>query len=115
MLQIIPHIRILVCVQPVDFRKGIDGIAAVCRNHLQQDPHTGTLFIFRNGSKSSIRILVYDGQGFWLCTKRLSQGKFKWWPQSDSESTLIQSWDLQTLLGNGNPSMASFGGDWRKI
>jgi transposase len=115
MLQITPHMRILVCMQSIDFRKGIDGIAAVCRNHLQEDPHTGTLFLFRNRSKCSIRILVYDGQGFWLCTKRLSKGKFKWWPQSSSESIRIQSWDLQTLLGNGNPCAASFGGDWRKI
>jgi transposase len=87
-------------MQSIDFRKGIDGIAAVCRNQLQEDPHTGTLFLFRNRSKCSIRILVYDGQGFWLCTKRLSHGKFKWWPQSPSESISIQSWDLQTLLGN---------------
>ena len=115
MLQITTHMRILVCMQSMDFRKGIDGIAAVCRNHLQQDPHTGTLFLFQNRSKSSIRVLMYDGQGFWLCTKRLSQGKFKWWPQSDSKSILIQSWDLQTLLGNGNPCLASFGSDWRKI
>jgi hypothetical protein len=43
---------------------GIDGIAAVCRNHLQKDLHTGTLFLFRNHLKCSIRILVYDGQGF---------------------------------------------------
>jgi transposase len=115
MLQITPHMRILVCMQSVDFRKGIDGFAAVCRNHLQQDPHSGTLFLFRNRSKSSIRALVYDGQGFWLCTKRLSQGTFKWWPQDSSESILIKSWDLQTLFGNGNPSLASFGSDWRKI
>ena len=115
MLQITPHMRILVCMQSIDFRKGIDGIAAVCRNHLQEDPHTGALFLFRNRSKCSIRILVYDGQGFWLCTKRLSRGKFKWWPKSSSESISIQSWDLQTLLGNGNPCMASFGADWRKI
>lgn len=115
MLQITPHMKILACIQSVDFRKGIDGLAAICRNHLQEDPHTGTLFLFRNHSKCSIRILVYDGQGFWLCAKRLSKGKFKWWPQGASESISIQSWDLQTLLGNGNPCLASFGSNWRKI
>jgi transposase len=115
MLQITPHMKILVCMQSVDFRKGIDGIASICRNHLQQDPHTGILFLFRNRSMTTVRILVYDGQGFWLCTKRLSKGKFKWWPQSSSESISILSWDLQTLLGNGNPCSASFGNDWRKI
>jgi transposase len=115
MLQVTPHIRILVCVQPVDFRKGIDSLAAVCRNHLEKDPHEGILFLFRNRSKCAIRILMYDGQGFWLCTKRLSKGKFHWWPESMHQSTTIPSWELQTLLGNGNPSLASFGEDWRKI
>ena len=115
MLQVTPHMRILVCLQPIDFRKGIDGIAAVCRNHLQQDPHTGTLFLFRNCSKCTIRILMYDGQGFILYTKRLSKGKFHWWPEGISNSAYIQSWDLQTLLGNGNPSMADFGEEWRKV
>ena len=115
MLQITPHMRILACMQPIDFRKGIDGIAAICRNHLKQDPHNGILFLFRNRSGCAIRVLIYDGQGFWLCTKRLSKGKFHWWPASTSESVIIQSWDLQTLLGNGNPSLAAYGGDWRKI
>lgn len=115
MIQVTPHMRILVCMQPVDFRKGIDGIAAVCRNHLNQDPHTGTLFLFRNRGRCSIRILIYDGQGFWLCTKRLSKGKFHWWPESASTSAHIQSWHLQTLIGNGNPSLASFGMNWREL
>lgn len=115
MLQVTPHIRILVCMKPVDFRKGIDGIAGVCRNHLKQDPHGGTLFLFRNRARCSIRILIYDGQGFWLCIKRLSKGKFHWWPESTSEAVTIQSWDLQTLLGNGNPSLAAFAEDWYKL
>lgn len=115
MLQIAPQMRILVCMQPVDFRKGIDGIAAVCRNRLNHDPHEGTIFLFRNRSRCAIRILTYDGQGFWLCTKRLSQGKFRWWPESGSDSATINSWDLQTLLGNGDPTLASFDSDWRKL
>lgn len=115
MLQVTPQMRILVCMQPVDFRKGIDGIAAVCRNHLKKNPHEGTVFLFRNRARCTIRILMYDGQGFWLCTKRLSKGKFQWWPKSALDSTIINSWNLQTLLGNGDPSLASFGEDWRKL
>lgn len=115
MLQVTPQMRILVCMQPIDFRKGIDGIAAVCRNRLRHDPHEGTLFLFRSRSMSAIRILCYDGQGFWLCTKRLSKGKFQWWPNSPSDSININSWDLQTLLGNGNPSLAGFSEDWRQV
>ncbi len=117
MLQITPHMRILICVDPVDFRNGIDGFAAVCRNKLEQDPYQGTLFLFRSRSRSTIKILVYDGQGFWLCTKRLSTGKFQWWPSQETteKSVTINSWDLQTLLGNGNPSLALYGRDWKKL
>ena len=46
MIQITPHLRILVAVEPVDFRAGIDDLAAVCRKRLQADPMTGTLFVF---------------------------------------------------------------------
>ena len=117
MLQVTPHMKILICVDPIDFRNGIDGFAAVCRNQLGQDPYQGTLFLFRSRSRSTIKILVYDGQGFWLCTKRLSTGKFQWWPSQETKekSVTINSWDLQTLLGNGNPSLASFGKDWKKL
>jgi transposase len=112
MLQISPSMRIFVCNQFVDFRKGIDGLAAICRNMLNQDPFQGALFIFRNRTRSTIRCLVYDGQGFWLCTKRLSKGKFKWWP--DDQKT-VDARQIQTLLWNGNPELAKFSDDWRKF
>jgi transposase len=115
MIQVTPQMRILVCMQSVDFRKGIDGMAAVCRNKLFQDPHEGTVFLFRNRVKSTLRILMYDGQGFWLCTKRLSKGQFQWWPKDSSSTAIISSWDLLTLIGNGNPALAAFGEDWRKL
>lgn len=112
MLQISPSTRIFVCVQLVDFRKGIDGLVAACRNKLEQDPFQGTVFVFRNKSRTAIRLLMYDGQGFWLCTKRLSQGTFRWWPTDPSSVDVKQ---LQTILWNGNPESAQFSDDWRKI
>lgn len=111
MLQISPASRMFICTQLVDFRKGIDGLAAVCRNILDQDPFQGTIFVFRNRGKTTIRLLVYDGQGFWLCTKRLSKGTFRWWPNCSS----IDARELQTLLWNGNPELAQFSDHWRKI
>ena len=86
MIQITPHMRILVAVEPVDFRKGVDGLGGVCRRILKSDPFSGTVFVFRNRPKTSIKILVYDGQGFWLCQKRLSKGCFKWWPLKGDEN-----------------------------
>jgi transposase len=108
--------KIFAALETIDFRKGIDGLAAACRNVLQKDPFSGALFLFRNRNKKSLKILVYDGQGFWLCTKRLSKGKFYWWPdRSEISSIEIEAQELQTLLWNGNPSSASFAENWRKI
>jgi len=111
MLQVTPRVRIFVYHQSVDFRKGIDGLSAICRNMLDQDPYEGALFVFRNQTRSAIRFLIYDGQGFWLCTKRLSKGKFHWWP----ENGLMDARHIYTLIWNGNPDLAKFSDDWRKI
>ncbi len=63
MIQITPHMRILVAVEPVDFRRGIDGLAAVCRQALNTDPMTGTLFVFISRRRHAIKCLVYDSYG----------------------------------------------------
>src|SRR5260221_232962 len=77
MIQITPQMRVLVAIELVDFRRGIDGLAQLCRSILTSDPMDGTLFVFRSRAGKSIKLLVYDGQGFWLCQKRLSAGKFR--------------------------------------
>jgi hypothetical protein len=71
MIQTSPTMRILVAVSPVDFRKGIDGLAGICRQQLQRDPMNGWAFVFRNRRGTAVKILLYDGQGFWLCQKKL--------------------------------------------
>ncbi len=77
MIQLAPQMRILVAVEPADFRKGIDGLAGLCRHQLGSDPFSGILFVFRNRRRTALKLLVYDGQGFWLCQKRLSAGRFR--------------------------------------
>ena len=67
MIQITPQMRVLVAIEPADFRKGIDGLARICKDLLQQDPFGGCVFVFRNRPANAIKALVYDGQGFWLC------------------------------------------------
>ena len=69
MVSITPQMRILVAVAPADFRKGIDGLGGVCRKALGTDPLSGCVFVFRNRRGTAIKILAYDGQGFWLCQK----------------------------------------------
>ena len=74
MIQLTPQMRILVAIEPADFRKGIDGLARVCKEVLKQDPFSGWVFVFRNRPATALKALVYDGQGFWLFHKRLSSG-----------------------------------------
>jgi transposase len=97
MIQITPHMRIFIALEHIDFRNGIDGLAAACRQRLQQDPFSGTMFLFRNRQRNTLKILIYDGQVFWLCTKRLSSGKFHWWPDEKRPFVSIESHELQTL------------------
>jgi transposase len=108
--------RILVAVEPADFRKGIDGLAAVCRLHLREDPFTGALFVFRNRRATAVKILAYDGQGFWLCQKRLSKGRFAHWPVSAIERIdPLEAHQLAVLLSGGNPAMAQGVEPWRRL
>jgi transposase len=115
MIQVTPQMRILVAVEPADFRKGIDGLAGVCREVLRQDPFSGYVFVFGNRRRQAIKILVYDGQGFWLCQKRLSKGRFPWWPQSNSATTALEAHQLGVLLSGGDPAGAKGLPAWRRV
>jgi transposase len=68
--------KILLATSPVDFRKQIDGLIAICQNELMQQPRSGTMFVFTNRSRTMIRILYYELNGYWLATKRLSKGRY---------------------------------------
>jgi len=116
MLSIAPQMRILVAVEPADFRKGIDGLAGLCRNVLREDPFSGCVFVFRNRRATALKILVYDGQGFWLCQKRLSKGRFQWWPQSAAAAVReLDARDLQLVVWNGDPSRGAMKPLWRGL
>lgn len=116
MIQITPQMRILLAIEPVDFRKGIDGLAAVCRLALQSDPLNGTLFVFCGRSRQALKCLMYDGQGFWLCQKRLSQGRFRSWPRlADAPSRELDPHQLHTLLWNGDPTTTHTAPLWRPV
>lgn len=95
MLQITPQMRILVCVEAVDFRNGIDGLAQRCKAALGEDPFRGTVFVFRNRRSTAVKVLACDGQGFWLWQKRLSEGRFRWWPAADEHATKLAAHELQ--------------------
>jgi len=118
MIQISPQMPVLVATEPVDFRRGIDGLAAICRSVLSSDPFSGAVFVFRSRSGKAIRLLVYDGQGYWLATKRLSTGRFRFWPvpgkDGEAASTLAAH-QLQVLLWGGDPAAARGAPEWRRV
>jgi hypothetical protein len=113
MLQVVPQMRIFVACEPVDFRRGIDGLAAECRRGLGEDPFSGAVFLFRNKSRTAIKILTYDGGGFWLCHRRLSRGRLKWWPEGGKIA--LAACELQVLLWNGDPRSVRFDEEWRRL
>ena len=117
MIQVTPQMRILVSIAPVDFRAGIDGLCRVCRAELTGDPFSGTVFVFRNRSGTAIKILAYDGQGFWLCQKRLSTGKFRYWPSGgdDGAQHELLAHQLQVLLMGGDPAATRAAPQWRPV
>jgi transposase len=86
MLQLTPQSRVFLACEPADFRRG-----------------------------TSLKLLCYDGQGFWLCQKRLSQGRLTWWPSTAQVSHRLSARELQILLWNGNPEEAGMAEDWRRV
>lgn len=111
MIQITPHMRVLVGVEPIDFRAGIDGVAARCRTVLDADPFSGAVFVFRNRRRTAIKILVYDGRGFWLCYRRFSKGSFRYWPSKRE----LEAHELAVLLCGGDPRGAGAVEVWREV
>jgi transposase len=114
MLQLTPQSRILLATHPVDFRKGIDGLAAVCRQVLGANPLEGAMYVFRNRAGTALKLLLYDGQGYWLCLKRLSQGRLTWWPTTADARVPLSARERIIVLWNGEPEGAHMATDWRR-
>lgn len=116
MMQLTPQMRILVSVAPVDFRAGIDGMCRMCRTQLEADPLSGAVFVFRNRRGTALKLLCYDGQGFWLCHKRLSVGRYRYWPrQTDARASEVLAHELQVLVMGGDPSGTRAAPPWRAL
>lgn len=96
---IVPSIgmRVLVATRPVDFRKGMDGLAALARETLAQDPFSGAILVFRAKRADRVKLLLWDGSGLMLVSKRLEQGAFKWPPIMDGVMRLSAA-QLMALL-----------------
>ena len=118
MIQLSVQTKVYCAVETVDFRKGIDGLRQVCAETLEKAPFGGGVFLFRNRRQTAIKILFYDGQGFWLCLKRLSRGRFRWWAEAtadDRRTKELMISEIQVLLWNGNPAHSGMQSPWRKV
>jgi transposase len=116
-IQLTPHMRVLVAVEPADFRQGIDGLVSLCRERLVADPFSGAVYVFRNRRRTALKLLIYDGQGFWLCHKRLSSGRFDRWPASKDAvaAVTLRAHELGVLLVAGDPSATGAAPEWRPV
>lgn len=93
--------RILLCVAPADFRRGIDGFVAQCQNNLGLQPRDGSVIVFINRARTMVRALSYDVNGYWLMTKRLSRGKFTDWPDEQRALSSTSARELRIILSGG--------------
>ena len=116
MIQVTAQMRVLVAVKAADFRCGIDGLARVAREQLASDPFCGWVFVFRNRRATAVKILVYDGQGFWLCHKRLSAGRFRFWPEGrGAPARALEAHELHVLLSAGDFAATRAAEPWRRV
>jgi transposase len=100
MIRLTQESCIYLAVQPFDFRKQLDGLVSVCENQFKQSTRTGNWFVFINRARTMIRALVYDHNGYWLATKRLSRGRYLSWPKSSESLAPCVAAELMRLLKN---------------
>ncbi|NDR56323.1 IS66 family insertion sequence element accessory protein TnpB [Aliiruegeria sabulilitoris] len=98
-------VRILVATRPADFRKGHDGLAALVQSVLQEDPFTGTVFVFRAKRADRLKILFWDGTGLVMAYKRLEDSSFTWPAIRNGTMTLNRA-QFEALFA---------GLDWRRV
>jgi transposase len=91
MITVPSGVRVLIATKPVDFRKGAEGLAALVRGMLGEDPFLGTIFVFRCKRADRVKILTWDGSGLVLFWKRLEHGAFRWPPICDGTMRLSAS------------------------
>lgn len=99
MLYLTQSTQILLAVVPIDFRRQFDGLIALCEQQFSLDARSGQMFVFINKAHTMIRVLYYEGDGYWLATKRLSHGRYSLWPQnSQSGCSPVLAHELTKIL-----------------
>jgi transposase len=115
MLQISPANRVYVVHESISFNLGFKGMIGFCRNILGVEPMTGEYFVFRSKTKKQVRILTYDGDGWWLATKVFSKGRIHDWLTGDGRYQQLPARDLMVLLWRGSIKQVQFPDFWKRI
>lgn len=116
MISIPAAVSVFVVHEPVSFGCGIDGMRGYCLRITKKDPISEGYFLFINKRRNQARVIWYDGQGFLLCAKRMSQGTFKNWPKPcENIFSLVEYFQAQGLISGGNPSEKNYHKIWKKI
>lgn len=90
MLSFPGSLKVFVCLEPTDMRKGFEGLHAAVRERLGEEVSGGALFVFANRRRTRLKILYFDGTGLWLLTKRLERGTFFWPRAADPGTTKLR-------------------------
>lgn len=100
MIAIGPATRVFLACGITDMRKGYDGLFALVKNQLAEDPLSGHVFVFANRDRTRLKLLCWDGSGLWVCCKRLERGRFHWPAAEGSEAkTRLSGAQFSMLLG----------------
>jgi transposase len=93
--------QIWLAVEPVDLRRGIDGLSTIVQQALGHSPCAGSAFVFRNRASNRLKLLLWDGNGVWLCQRRLHRGSFVW-PRQGDRCFAISQVQWQWLIAGVN-------------
>lgn len=107
-----PATKIYLSVEPVDMRKGFEGLFGLVRDQLGQDPLSGHLFLFTNRMRTRVKALVWDGSGLWVCAKRLERGRFRWPEATHTQSVSMRPEEMAMLINGMDLAQARPRRNW---
>jgi len=90
MLSFTGSLKVWVCLEAIDMRKGFEGLAGLVAERFAEPLTGGALFVFGNRRRNRLKILYFDGTGLWLMTKRLEQGTFSWPRPVDAKQAALR-------------------------
>ena len=114
MLSFAPGLRVYIAPGATDLRKGFSGLTALAKQSLRRDPLSGHLFAFCNRRRNLIKLLLWDGSGFWVLAKRLERGTFAWPGHGSQREVTLTTDELSWLLGGLDPSQVTRREWWRR-